>query len=226
MAKILLVEDDPVVADNVVDLLESERFAVERAANGADAIALLEFNTFDLLILDWQLPGASGPEICQAMRARNDGTPVLMLTARANIADKEEGFRVGVDDYLTKPFDLRELQMRVKALLRRKKSDYLGERLTYQDLSLDLEMRTAYSGNEEINLLPKEFSLLELFMRNPTRVFTAEQIVAAVWKVDEVGSQGALRQSLVRLRKKVNNDRRNLIHSIYGVGYKFAQPDS
>jgi len=222
VAKILLVEDDPAISGNVVDLLESERFAVELVANGKDAIAILEFNTFDLLILDWQLPGMSGPEICRTLRARQDGTPVIMLTGRGTIADKEEGFRVGVDDYLAKPFDLRELRMRVKALLRRKKNDYLGEKLTYQNLSLDLETRTAYSGDEEIALLPKEFALLELFMRSPTRVFTAEQIINAVWKADEVGSEGALRQCLVRLRKKINKEGRHLIHSIYGVGYKFG----
>lgn len=222
MSKILLVEDDPAICETVVDLLESERYAVEVVNDGKDALQILEHNLFDLLILDWQLPGASGPEICSAVRAKRDGTPVLMLTSRSSISDKEQGFEVGADDYLPKPFDVRELRMRVRALLRRNKQEYVGNVVTYQHLSLHLDTRTAYSDGQEIELLPKEFSLLELFLRDPDRVFTADQIVASVWKSEETGSQGALRQCLVRLRKKINKDDQTFIHSIYGVGYRFA----
>lgn len=223
MSKILLVEDDPAICETVLDLLESEKHNVEVVGNGNDALQILEYNSFDLLILDWQLPGASGPQICAAVRAKKDGTPVLMLTSRSSISDKEQGFEAGADDYLPKPFDIRELRVRIKALLRRNKQDFVGNELTYQHLTLNLDTRTVHSDGKEIELLPKEFSLLELFLRNPQKVFTAEQIVSAVWKSEEIGSQGALRQCLVRLRKKINKDDLVFIHSIYGVGYRFEK---
>ncbi len=223
MSKILLVEDDPTICETVVDLLESDKHIVEVVGNGNDAIQILEYNSFDLLILDWQLPGASGPAICKSVRGRKDTTPVLMLTSRAAITDKEQGFDAGADDYLAKPFDIRELRVRVKALLRRTKQEYSDNELTFRHLTLQLDTRTAYSDGKEIELLPKEFSLLELFLRNPNKVLTAEQIIGAVWKSDETGSQGALRQGLVRLRKKINKDGVTFIHSIYGVGYKFIE---
>ncbi len=224
MAKILLVEDDALLRCSITDLLEADNHVVESTDDGSDASQLLSMNQYDLLIVDWGLPGKTGVALCEEIRKRSDHTPVLMLTARSAIEEKVTGLNAGADDYLAKPFDMRELQARTKALLRR--SNRITEAVFKAgNLVIDMDNHKVLLKEAELELLPLEFSLLEFFVRNRNRVMTTEEILNGVWKSDSDATRGALRQCLVRLRKKLDDDHKNVIQSVYAVGYKFVVPD-
>ena len=220
MAKILIVEDDSTVLKSLHDMLVSENHRVECCENGGDAIQLISFNKYDLLILDWELPEKSGIEILKALRAKEDDSPVLMLTGRSHIDDKESGFQAGSDDYLTKPFNMREVRMRVTALLKRS-HDLTSTRVTCGDLELDFKTHEAWLAGEALSLLPLEFALLELFMRNPHKVFSTSEILKRIWSAEAEATPAALRQCLLRIRKKLGKEQSDMIKNVYGVGYKF-----
>lgn len=218
MPKILLVDDSLEIIAAVGELLRAEQYEVQESTTAADCIQVLTWSDFDLLILDWQLPDKSGVEILSWYRKRGGTARVLMLTARAHSLDKETGLDSGADDYLTKPFDTRELLARIRALLRRSSS--LSENiLRAGNLQLHLSSLTVQRGDEEIELNKQECKLLELFMRNPNRVYTEDSIISRLW-TDEEATSDAFRSALKRLRKKVDPDG-NLIKNIRGVGYMF-----
>ncbi|MDP3508612.1 MAG: response regulator transcription factor [Candidatus Melainabacteria bacterium] len=221
MAKILLVEDEPDFSILIAQLLASEHHTVEIATSGESALELLAVYHFDCLILDWNLPGISGLEVCQKFRAKKGLTPILMLTARQHVDDKSAGLDSGADDYLTKPFELKELSSRVRALLRRPTS-FQGTSLKVGKLEMDVNNFKLTNHGKEVQLLPKEFALLEFFMRHPNQVFSPETLIDRVWASDHEASPETIRTYIKRLRKKLDVEGKpSNLSTVHGVGYKF-----
>jgi DNA-binding response OmpR family regulator len=223
MAKILLVEDDVDYSGVLEGWLTDEHYTVEVLNDGSEARDRLAAYQYDLVILDWMLPGVTGVELCKEMRSEGNTTPVLMLTGRSAIEDKEQGFDAGADDYLTKPFNFKELSMRVRALLRRA-SGLASNCLTVGDIVLDPVSYSVTKGGEEVRLQRNEFALLEFLMRNPNRVFSAEALLERVWTADSEATSDAIRTCMKRLRKKLDSDPdSSIIQTLHGVGYKLQK---
>lgn len=221
MSKILLVEDDQALREMTSKYLRTHRFLVDTADNGADALELLRFSVFDAVVLDWELPGLHGPEILKQFRARGGVTPILMLTGKNTLSDKAQGFNSGADDYLTKPFDLEELVMRVQALIRRSGRQVAAAALKARDIELDTEKLIVTRAGAKLKMLPKEVALLEFLLRHPGQVFSAEQLLDRVWSSSSDASPEAVTACIGRLRKKIDgNSDAPLIKTIYGLGYK------
>jgi DNA-binding response OmpR family regulator len=220
MPKILLVEDEPELSSVICEWLRDENHLVETADAGEQALDLLNKNVYDMAILDIMLPGLNGIEVCRQFRATGGSIPVLMLTARASILDKEAGLDAGADDYLTKPFNLRELSARVRALLRRPATQPVTS-FTIGNLSLDRRTCKVTRDGEEIALHPKEFGLLEFLMRNAGQVFNAEQLIDRIWGSDSNIVSDTVRTHIKTLRKKIDvPGEPSLIQNVRGLGYK------
>jgi OmpR-family two-component system manganese-sensing response regulator len=225
--RILLVDDEAAMADPVSLALRREGHDVEVAYEGDRGNQMAQQNRYDLLILDWMLPQVSGLEICQQLRSRSDTTPVLFLTAKDTVDDRVQGLDAGADDYLMKPFELRELLARVRALLRRPanlESVSLTPRLRVDDLELDVNNQVAYRRGRAIELSEKETQLLEYLMRSPNQLLTHEQIQAYLWGKDtEQPTSNALAAQIRLLRRKVEPAGEvPLINTVYGRGYRFG----
>lgn len=224
MAKILVVEDDEQLCELIRNLFVAERHTVETAMNGADAVQFLKMFKYDLIVLDLMLPGLMGMAVLSEYRARGGASPVLMLTAKSSVEEKEKGLDAGADDYLTKPFDPRELLARVRALLRRPQAVSAPE-MQVGNLALHPRVAKAYKDGKEIKLLPKEFSLLELFMRYPNQVFSSEALLERVWSADSNASFDTVRTYIKTLRKKIDSpDGASIIRTVHGVGYCLDNP--
>lgn len=224
MAKILLVEDEPDLSELVGEWLKAEHHVVEIVANGEDAVDRLRFYKYDIVILDWMLPQKSGIEVCKQYRSTGGTTPILLLTAKKHVDEKEAGLDAGADDYLTKPFEMKELSARIRALLRRPQA-FSGSKLQVGDLSLEPNTFKVMRGQDEINLLPKEFALLEFLMRHPNQVFSAEALLDRVWSSDSEASPETIRTYIKRLRKKIDVDgQASILSTVHGVGYKLDAP--
>jgi len=205
----------------IANWLNAERYVVNTASNAADGIAMLQSYAYDLLILDWQLPDHTGVEILQQYRSKGGDAPALILTGKDKLSDKEIGFRAGADDYLTKPFDHRELLLRIKALLRRGRLSASSDTLVFGDLTLDPATYSVDQRGVPIKLTPKEFGLLEFFMRHPNQVFSAEQLLDRVWEDPLVGSPESVRVWLNKLRSKLQaGENSPVISNVFGVGYR------
>ncbi|MBX9687709.1 MAG: response regulator transcription factor [Candidatus Obscuribacterales bacterium] len=225
MARILLAEDDLLLAQTVCTALEAFEYAIEHVSSGDDALQILESQSFDLLILDWNMPGSSGIEVCKQFRKAGKKEPVLMLTSRSGIDDKEEGLYSGADDYLTKPFEVRELLARIKSLLRRP-ANYADKLLKLGEITVDLDSRILKRDEQLQRLQPRELALLEFFMRRPGQLLSAEAIFTGVWGSDFEGSEIALRSCLAKLRKALASlGYADLIETVHGAGYKLRLPD-
>lgn len=222
--KILLVDDEIELSDSLSRILLQEGYEVDIADNGAAGMDLALKNQYDLLILDWMLPHYSGLEICREVRSHFLTTPVLFLTAKDTVDDRVDGLDAGADDYLVKPFELRELLARVRALLRRSSLDNLNsDRLKVADLELDLENQVAYRQGKAINLSEKEIRLLQYFMQNPDRLLTHEEIYDYLWQGEEQPSSNVLAALIRLLRRKIEIEpETSLIHTVYGKGYRFG----
>jgi len=222
--RLLVVDDDPDLRDSLRRALGYAGYSVATAANGADALSSVSRSPVDLIILDVLMPMLDGFDTCRALRERGNATPVLVLTARDAVDDRVTGLEAGADDYLVKPFALRELVARVNALLRRAQParDVLG----YADLTLDLTSRTATRGGAPLSLTRIEFALLELLLRNAEQVLSYDVILDRVWGYGEAPASNALQVFVGFLRRKLEeNGRRRLVHNIRGVGYVLrAQP--
>lgn len=227
MAKIFLIEDDSEISDNVKDWLQvSENHIVEVSADGREGLEHLRFYNYDLIILDWDLPKVNGLQICNEFRNRGGNTPILFLTGKREVMNKEAGFDAGADDYLTKPFNVRELAARVRALLRRPPSVMKGGLLTCRHVSLDPSSGTVTCNGAVVKLNAKEYTLLEFFMRHPGQLFSAEALLDRVWKSDSVSTTEAITTTVKRMRKKVDVEGRNsLITTVHGLGYKLEGED-
>ncbi len=220
--KILLVDDETELTDPLSKVLDHEGYQVDVADNGKDGSELAQKNNYDLLILDWMLPEKSGLEICQEVRSRSLNTPVLFLTAKDTIDDRVLGLDAGADDYIIKPFELRELLARVRALLRRVPHPDQNK-LKVADLELDLENQSAYRGGKIINLSQKELELLTFFMSHPGQLLTHEAIYNYLWQNEDRPSSNVLAALIRLLRRKIEvKNRPTLIHTVYGKGYRFG----
>jgi len=220
MAKILVVEDDVDLAANVSDWLTFEQHLVEVASDGAVALEFLRSFSFDLIIVDWQLPHFSGLELCQMFRKNGGSTPVLFLTGKSEIAEKEAAFDAGADDYLTKPFHPRELVVRVHALIRRTGQTILESKLQVGSLQLHTSSHAVKYKDVPISLTPREFRMLEYFMRHPNNVFTPESLLRSIWPADSEASIESVRVCIKRLRNKLGED--CPIQNLHGHGYQLV----
>ena len=220
MAKILLVDDDLSLLETLSEWLVGEHHVVDAVSSAQEARERLEQITYDVVVLDWRLPDGEGPKICQEFRANKGTAPVIMLTARADIADKEHGLDMGADDYLTKPFNPKELSARIRALLRRPHQVQDNVRKV-GNFTLDPGSFRVTRDGKEIQLLPKEFALLEFFMRHPGQVFSLETLLDRLWSTDSEASPETVRVHLTRLRGKIDTEGSpSIIRTIHRVGYK------
>ncbi len=227
MARILLVEDAPDLARVVVRELEAAGYETVHAADGPTALELHARERPDLVILDWMLPGLDGLEVLRRLR-QTAPTPVLMLTARSEELDRVVGLEVGADDYVTKPFSMRELVARVRALLRRAellrqtlsadRAD-TGETLHRGALSVDPQAHLAVLDGEPLDLSPTEFALLHLLLRSPGRAFGRAYLLDTVWKETYIGGDRSVDNVVLRLRKKLG-PLGEAIETVWGVGYR------
>lgn len=222
MAKILLVEDDKTGAEIVVHWLEAERHNIDHVENGDDGLEYLLMRQYDVVLLDWDLPGKSGFDLLREFRSKGHTTPVIMLTGKSNVQDKEDGLDGGADDYLTKPYSLKELSARIRAQVRRS-SNLTSNQLECKGIVLSPEQMRLTLNGKDVPLLPKEFNLLEFFMRNPDRVFTAEAVMMRVWSTDAETSTDAFRSTLKRLRQKLEaaGAEGSVVETVHGAGYRF-----
>lgn len=222
MAKILIVEDNSELADNISEWLSGEKHNVDCCGDGTRAVAFLDTYEYDVIVLDWSLPGMSGLEICKQFRSRGGVTPILMLTGRRTVDDKESGLDAGADDYLTKPFEMRELSARIRALLRRAPSPP-ADLLTAADIILDKQGRRVTKSGKELKLMPKDFAILELLMTYPNKVFSAEALIERIWSSDSDASPEVVRKHVNRIRSQVDGEgESSLIRTVHGVGYSLA----
>ena len=218
--KILVVDDERAVRESLRRALELEGYEIELADDGGAALAALEDGDDpDAMILDVLMPGVDGLEVARRVRRGGSRLPILMLTARVEVGDRVAGLDAGADDYVTKPFALEELLARVRALLRRAQEDG-SEKLAFADLELDPGTREVERGGDDIELTRTEFSLLELFMRNPRQVLTRSVIFERVWGYDFGFGSNSLDVYIGYLRRKTEaGGKPRLIHTIRGVGY-------
>jgi two-component system response regulator MprA len=220
MARVLVVDDEPAVRRALERALRLDSYEVALAADGEEALDALATHPADAVILDIAMPRLDGLEVCRRMRQGGDKTPVLMLTARDAIDDRVTGLDAGADDYLVKPFALRELQARLRALLRRSGDGTDGEVLEYADLTLDPVAHEVRRGDRVIELSKTEFLLLELFLKHPRQVLTRSTIFENVWGYDFGPTSNALGVYMGYLRRKTEADGEpRLLHTIRGVGY-------
>lgn len=215
-AQILLVEDEAKVAKFIKEGLTLEGYWVESVSSGEAALRRVSQKNYDLLILDIRLPGIDGFEVCQRLRKKGKGMPILMLTVRGDVKDKVKGLGLGADDYLTKPFEFAELVARVKSLLRRKTP---SKKLTVGNLTLDLENGRVTRGQNPVRLTPKEFELLKFMMGNQGRVLIRQEIGQNVWEKKNIGK--LVEVTIFSLRKRIAfNFKKELIKTVRSKGYK------
>ena len=221
MSRVLVVDDEPAVRRALERALKLERYDVELAADGQEALDALATSPADAVVLDIAMPRVDGLEVARRMRRAGDRTPILMLTARDAIDDRVAGLDVGADDYLVKPFALKELQARLRALLRRAgEGTEDGEVLRYADLALDPAAHEVTRADRVIELTKTEFLLLELFLKHPRQVLTRSQIFESVWGYDFGPTSNALGVYMGYLRRKTEAEGEpRLLHTVRGVGY-------
>lgn len=231
--KILVVDDEERIRRLLKMYLEREHFAIDEAADGDQALELALNNDYDLILLDLMLPGIDGIEICQRVREVKS-TPIIMLTAKGEETNRVQGFEVGTDDYVVKPFSPREVVYRVKALLRRASATtFLHTETTshnvivFPDLTIDHDAHKVLAGGEEVPLTPKEYELLHYLAKNPEKVFTREKLLKDVWHYDFFGDLRTVDTHVKRLREKLNKvapKAAEMIVTVWGVGYKLEVP--
>lgn len=221
VAKILLVEDDNTLSEQVDSWLTHEQHVIEVVSEGKEAIDRLRLYTYDLVVLDWGLPDITGIKVLKDYRNEGGKTPVLMLTGKGEIEEKMTGLDTGADDYLTKPFHFKELSARVRALLRRP-SDVKSINLKAGNLELDTVSHKVTIDGAEIKLLPKEFQLLQLLLSHPDQVFSADALLERVWSSESDTTVDSVYTYIKTLRKKTAAcNAPNLIRTVPNVGYKY-----
>lgn len=199
MAKVLIIDDDRELCDALEDVLLLDHHVVDLCHSGADATQIMDFCHYDLLLVDWELGDVQGPNLVRHFRKNGGLSPILMITARGDIQSKVECLEHGADDYLVKPFDMRELRARVKSLLRRP-LEIQEESIEYLGIKIDPARGTATASDKELRLQPLELRLLEFFVRNHSRWFSAEELIARVWSANSTATPDSVRVSIKRLR--------------------------
>lgn len=221
--RILTVEDEVDLANNIRQGLTENGFAVDIAYNGEEGLHLITSEPYDLVILDVMLPKIDGYTVCKNARDKGIKTPILMLTAKSNVENKIEGLNSGADDYLTKPFNFEELMARIYALLRRGANTELPV-LTIADLKMNPQKHSVTRNNEKIDLTPKEFAVLEFLLRNKDKVVSRTMILEHVWDYNFESMSNLVDVIVATLRKKIDkNNNKKLIHTVYGVGFKISE---
>ncbi|MER2997694.1 response regulator transcription factor [Pontibacter populi] len=218
--RVLLIEDEPKVASFIKKGLEEQAFDVDQAYDGTFGVKLALQNEYDLIILDVILPHMSGLDVCREIRKNNTTVSILMLTALGTTDDKITGLDAGADDYLTKPFEFKELLARMRALSRRSTDNNTGEKLTIADLELDVVKKTVTRAGKPINLTAREFALLHYLLRNKERVVSRVDITEQVWETSFDTGSNVIDVYINFLRKKIDKDHpAKLIHTLVGMGY-------
>jgi len=227
-AKILVVDDDPAIRNLIHRFLSQKNYEIESAGDGKTALTAFEQFNPDLVILDVNLPDALGYNLCQEMQSRT-GVFVLLLTSRSDAADKIKGFAQGADDYITKPFDLQELEYRVGAILKRQRvvTTASTQRLVFDQLAIDPVRREVMLNNQPVVLTALEFDLLYFLASNPSKVWRRAELIQRVWDYDYVGDQRVVDVHIGQIRRKIENEgTQPLIQTVRGVGYKFELPNT
>jgi len=229
-ATLLIVDDEERIRRLLKMYLERENYEIEEAENGEEALEKALKTDYDLILLDLMLPGMDGIDVCQKLREKK-ATPVIMLTAKGEESNRVEGFEVGADDYIVKPFSPREVVLRVKALLRRSSTTKFLQTdttmknvLVFPHLTIDHDAHRVTAGNQEVNLTPKEYELLYYLAKSPDKVFSREQLLKDVWNYEFFGDLRTVDTHVKRLREKltkVSPDAAKMIATVWGVGYKF-----
>lgn len=233
--KILVVDDEDRIRRLLRMYLEREDYFIDEADNGSDALELALENNYDVILLDLMMPGMDGIEVCQELRKEKD-TPVIMLTAKGEESNRVQGFEVGTDDYIVKPFSPREVVLRVKALLRRATSTQFDEVdsqskniLVFPHLTIDHDAHRVTAEGVEVNLTPKEYELLCFLAESPDKVFNREQLLKEVWEYEFFGDLRTVDTHVKRLREKLSAASKKaakMIVTVWGVGYKFEVDDA
>ena len=219
MAKILVVEDDMDLNELLQIALTARGHQVQMCSRGDDALSMLRVYKYDLILLDWMMPDVSGIDVCRDYRNMGGKVPILMLTAKGAVEDKERGLDAGADDYLTKPFDNKELAARVRALLRRP-GEVASPLLSFGHISLDQSACEVRKNGVPIHVRPKVYDLLEFFMRHPGQVFSANALLERVWMDDSQASSDTVRTHIKLLRKSIKDESSpDLISTVRGKGY-------
>jgi DNA-binding response OmpR family regulator len=221
-SSVLIVEDDPSLLRGLKDNFEAQNYRVQLARNGREALAIAFASPPDLLILDIMLPKLNGYEICRALRAKGHDMPIIMLTAKGQEEDIVRGLELGADDYVTKPFSIRELMARAKAFLRRREA-VASTVLHFGECKLDLAAHKLFRNGEEVSLTAKEFRLLEFLTKRPGRALTRDQILDGVWGNDIMVNDRSVDRCVTTLRAKIESDARHPCHiqTIRDIGYRF-----
>lgn len=223
MAKILIAEDDKALVETLEKWFLTESHVIDCAVSGSETLAMLQAFGYDAVILDWDLPVLSGLEVLRLYRGRGGTTPVLMLTGKTALEEKEAGFDAGADDYLTKPFHPRELSARLRALLRRP-SQFVDRELTHKHITLDPTLKRVKVHGNPISLQPLECAVLEYMMRHPREVSSPEQLARRVWDSECDVSLDAIYTCVKKLRKKLSAESQSsIIKTIHGVGYTLEE---
>jgi two-component system, OmpR family, copper resistance phosphate regulon response regulator CusR len=222
--RILLIEDNRRLSDSLKATLIEDGYAVDTAYDGVDGEDMALLTPYDIIILDIMLPKRDGIEVCRSLRDQKKLTPILMLTARDALDDRVLGLDSGADDYLVKPFEIKELRARLRALLRRESGNKSGD-LVIEDLKLDPSTHYVWRAEKPIDLTAKEYSLLEYMMRNPNRLITREMVIAHLWDYDQSIASNVVDVYIRRLRRKVDDPFEiKLIETIRGAGYRLHDP--
>ncbi len=222
--RILIIEDEPGIADFLKEGLEEESFAIDIASNGNQGLelALVNDGEYDLLLIDWMLPGISGIEIIRQLRKQNSEVPVIFLTARDTVEDIVFALEMGANDYIKKPFSFNELMARIRVQLRKKNSEH--SRFSYKDLVLDVSTHQVYKADNEIRLTQKEFALLEFLLRNKGKACTRTRIIEHVWDIHFNYDTSVIDVYINALRKKIDaGEGESLIRTIRGVGFILSE---
>ncbi|MFM9279284.1 response regulator transcription factor [Paenibacillus jiagnxiensis] len=224
MTKVLVVDDEASISGAVAYALRREGYIVETAADGQEALDRVDTFKPEVMVLDVMMPRMSGYDVCRRLEGRLQRPAILLLTVKNDIVDKVLGLELGADDYMTKPFDIREIIARVKALSRRRPqtSVEVQELVQLAGLSINLPNRTVHAGGAMIELTPKEFDLLALLARSPERVFSRESLLEQVWDMDFAGGTRTVDIHVQRLRKKLGKWH-DVIQTVYGIGYKSTE---
>ncbi len=222
MPKLLIADDDDALCTNLAEWLKLEHYTYDVVHTGSTAIEYLQQFEYDGVILDWEMPGMPGVDVCKTYRDRGGAAAIVILTGRDAVADKEAGLDAGADDYVTKPFHFKELSARLRAVLRRPRQIAV-EAITIRELTLVPARRSLHRGSEEIRLQNLEYVVLEFLARNPNQYFTPNELLNRLWEADASVSQDAIYSCIKRLRKKIDtgdNSDKPLITSAYGQGYR------
>jgi DNA-binding response OmpR family regulator len=219
--KLLLVEDDLILSESVAEALINHGYVVDAVDNGEDAWEQAQRNDYSILLLDYNLPGVDGMSLCRRLRSQGYTTPILMMTARNTSSDKVAGLDSGADDYIVKPIDLPELLARLRALIRRNRGNTSAQ-WKCGDLCLDPSNHVVTFKNNVVNLTPKEFALLELFLQNQSRVLSRQAIISQLWNTNDTPTEESVKAHLKTLRNKLSRAgaEEDFIETVWGVGYR------